>query len=110
MIAQRGERTKYFLSLRYINELNSEIATIAATYELSPKYILGGRVAYDFGNDSDVYTAASIERKFDRYSLLVSVYNDQSSSEHGIFFGIYPEGLGNGASSDAVDRTFNSNK
>jgi len=36
----------------------------------------------------------------------VSVYNDANSGESGFSFGIYPEGLGSGASTDALSKVF----
>jgi hypothetical protein len=106
MIAERGDRTKYFLSMRWIDPLSSRIASLAMTYQLTPKYTIGGRFAYDFGDSSDVYTSMSIQRKFDRFFVLVSVFNDANSGESGFNFGIYPEGLGSGASTDAISKVF----
>jgi hypothetical protein len=92
--------------MRWIDPLSSRIASLAMTYQLTPKYTIGGRFAYDFGDSSDVYTSMSIQRKFDRFFVLVSVFNDANSGESGFNFGIYPEGLGSGASTDAISKVF----
>ena len=110
MIAERGERTKYFLSLRYIEELDSEVATLAATYQLTAKYSIGGSFAYSFGDSTDIYSSVTFERKFDRYSVLFTAFHDADTGESGFNFGFYPEGLGTGASTDALDKTFNGTK
>lgn len=108
VVAERGDRTKYFLSFRDIAALESRIVTLAATYQLSSKYSVGGRVAYDFGDNSDVYTSVSLQRKFDRFFTMFTVYNDANTGESGFSFGLYPEGFGGGASSDSLGRVFGS--
>ena len=48
----------------------------------------------------------SVLRKFDRFFMLFSVYHDQSNNESGFSFGLFPEGLGKGASTDQLTNVF----
>jgi hypothetical protein len=106
LIAQRAERVTYFLGFRYIGDLDSDIATIAFSYQLTPKYSIGVKQSFDFGSNSDVYSSVSVLRKFDRFFMLFSVYHDQSNNESGFSFGLFPEGLGKGASTDQLTNVF----
>jgi lipopolysaccharide export system protein LptA len=107
LIAQRGERTTYYLGMRYIEDLSSAIGTIAANYQMTPKYSIGFRESFNFAEQVGVYSAISFQRRFDRFSCLLSVYNDTTDNQSGFNFGFYPEGLGAGASTDALTQNFN---
>src|SRR6185295_1670473 len=107
LIVQREQRMQYFLGLRYIDLLDSAIGTFAANYQLSPKYSVGFRQSYDFADTLDVYSSVSIQRRFDRFFLIATAYNDSTSGENGFGFGFYPEGLGAGASTDQLQQAFN---
>ena len=76
------------------------------TYELTAKYSIGTLLSYDFGSSSDVYTAVSFQRRFDRFFAIFSVTHDAISGESGFGISIYPEGLGAGASTDALQKVF----
>ncbi len=39
--------------------------------------------------------------------LILTAYNDSTSGENGFGFGFFPEGLGRGVSSDALENSFN---
>jgi hypothetical protein len=106
LIVQRDTRMTYFLGLRYIDDLDSAIGTIATNYELTRKYSIGIRQSYNFAETLDVFSSFSVQRRFDRFLMLFTVYNDSTTGENGFSFGIFPEGLGRGISSDALDSAF----
>jgi hypothetical protein len=109
MIARRDTRVAYYLGFRYIDVLDSDIATLALSYELTPKYSVGFRQSYDFGggseNSGNVYSSVSFQRKFDRFLMMLSVYNNSTDGNHGFSFGLFPEGFV-GASTDTLQRAF----
>jgi hypothetical protein len=99
----RDPRLSYFVGARYIEDLDSMIASIVLDYALTMKYSVSITQAYDFGEaNGTVYTAASLRRKFDRFSMLFTVYHDEHEDEGGFRFAIYPEGLGVGIGSDST--------
>ena len=105
-VAQRGQRMTYFLGLRYIEELDSSIATIAASYEMTRKYTLGMRHSFDFGFDEGVYSSFSVLRRFDKFFMMLNFYRDDRDGENGVGFALFPEGLGAGASTEQLTRAF----
>jgi hypothetical protein len=105
MIARRDTRVAYFAGIRYIEDLDSSIVTVALSYELTRKYSIGVRQSYDFGDSDNVYSSLSFQRRFDRFLMMASLYNNSTDDSKGISFGIFPEGLG-GASTDALQSAF----
>jgi hypothetical protein len=106
MVARRDYHIGYFIGMRYIEELNSAVTTVAASYELSKKYSLGFRESFDFSNDGNVYSAITVRRRFDRFFAMLTVYNNSNDGESGFSVGLFPEGLGQGFSSDALQSAF----
>jgi hypothetical protein len=105
--AQRDERVSYYLGGRYVDELDSMIASGALEYELTRKYSLSFSQSYDFGDDEGtVGTTASLRRRFDRFYALFTLYYDAREDESGFRFALYPEGLGRGAGTDALGTLF----
>ncbi|MDQ3440137.1 MAG: LPS assembly protein LptD, partial [Planctomycetota bacterium] len=90
----RDPRVSYFVGTRYIEDLDSVIASIVAEYMLTTKYSVSLSQSYDFGDeDGNVYTSASVRRKFDRFHMLFTLYHDEHEDESGFKFAVYPEGL-----------------
>ena len=106
LIAARDVRTMYFVGLRNIEALHSAIGTFAMNYQLSPKYSVGFRQSYDFADTLGVYSSVTVQRRFDRFFLFATAYNDSTSGENGFGFGFYPEGLGRGLSTDELQSSF----
>jgi acid phosphatase class B len=96
LAAQRGDRLSYFLGTRYIGEINSTIASLAANYELSLKYSVQFNQAVDLGERENRATSVAVVRRFDRYFVRVNVYYDSASDESGVNFAVYPQDLGLG--------------
>lgn len=105
-VAQRGQRMTYFVGMRYIEELDSSIATLAFSYDLSRKYTIGTRQSFDFGDETNVYSSFSLLRKFDKFFVMLNYYRDNNDGESGFGFALFPEGLGAGASTDQLSRAF----
>jgi hypothetical protein len=108
MIARRDTRVAYFAGVRYIEDLDSSIITLALSYELTRKYTVGFRQSYDFGDSDNVYSSLSFQRRFDRFLMMLTAYDNSTDDSQGISFGVFPEGLG-GISSDALQTAFGSN-
>ncbi|MGB7156464.1 MAG: hypothetical protein WBD40_00275 [Tepidisphaeraceae bacterium] len=99
----RDPRLSYFVGTRYIEDLDSMIASIVLDYALTAKYSVALTQSYDFGNeDGTVYTSASLRRKFDRFYTALTVYHDANEDESGFKFNLYPEGLGVGIGGDST--------
>ncbi len=93
LAVRRDTRLSYFVGTRYIGELDSNITSIIAEYELTRKYSVQLRQSYDFGQRRGVYSAGTLIRHFDRFFALFTVYNDTTENDSGISFAILPEGL-----------------
>jgi lipopolysaccharide export system protein LptA len=114
LAASRGDRLSYFVGVRYIDsgvfapqtaagtfdprDLHSVVATVAFNYELTPKYTLAGRQSFDFGERERVLTQYSLIRHFDRWYASITLRTDYIGEDSGVFFNVWPEGLGTAAS------------
>jgi hypothetical protein len=115
LAASRDTRTSYFIGVRYIDsgefapvsaggaitpkDLHSVVLTGVINYELTPKWIIAARQSFDFGEDQRVLSNYSLIRHFDRFYASVTFRVDYIGEESGVFFNVWPEGLGTGASS-----------
>jgi lipopolysaccharide assembly outer membrane protein LptD (OstA) len=113
LAVSRDERLGYFLGVRYIDsgpfvefpnsalafdeELHSVVVTGAANYKLTPNYTLAGHVSYDFGERERVLNYLSVIREFDRWYMSFTVRVDYIGEDSGVFFNIWPTGLGKAA-------------
>jgi hypothetical protein len=104
MAVTRGERLSYFVGTRYIAELNSNVATVEANYQLDRKYSLGASESVDLAQSRNVYYNASIIRRFDTFSASVNVNYDQSDNSKGIGFSLSPNGLARGLGSSQLQQ------
>jgi len=110
VVVQRDTRTGYYLGTRYIEELASNITTVGASYQLSRKYLLSFSQSYDFAGKANVTSVATVQRKFDRFFVTVSVYRNENTDENGLRFNLFPEGLSPNAGLGAVENLFGSNR
>ena len=106
MAVRRGDRTTYYVGERYINELNSNIASFLINYELSTKYSLGFGQSYDFGSSGSVTDSASIIRRFDVFYVAASITHNSISGESGFFITLHPLGLPTGIAAQNVPSVF----
>jgi len=93
LAVQRDERLSYFFGLRYIGDLDSDLATAQVNYEISRKYSVSLTQSFDFGQSQDVNYSFSLIRKFDRFSASLQAYYDQASHQSGVSFSVQPFGL-----------------
>jgi lipopolysaccharide assembly outer membrane protein LptD (OstA) len=93
MAVSRDERLSYFLGLRYVEVLNTDVASFALNYEISQKYSLNFAQSYDFGESKDTTTSITLVRKFDAFFVEATVYHDDSTGESGFRFNLLPEGF-----------------
>ena len=100
----RGDRMAYFVGNRYIADLNSNVATFEASYQLDRKYTLGASESVDLSQSKNVYYIASLTRSFDNFSAAVDVHYDQSTNDSGFGFNLSPNGLARGAGSTQLQR------
>ena len=94
LAVRRDTRLSYYVGLRYIEPLEANLLTLAATYQISAKYTIGASSSFGVGEDDRVYAAGSIQRRFDRFTAVVSVYYDDVEDLGGLNLSIIPEGLG----------------
>lgn len=92
LAVRRDPRLSYYIGTRYINELDSNITTVAVDYELTKKYSLAFSQSFDFAQQSNVGTDLTVTRRFDRFFLSVSVYHNSIDNTSGIRFNLLPEG------------------
>ena len=102
----RDEGLTYFLGNRYIDELGSNITSIALSYQLSPKYTLTFAQNYDFGLGQNVSTGIALLRQFDAFFVQVSVGHDNTTDQSSFNFNIYPKGLGYGVNAEQLSGVF----
>ena len=115
MAAARDTRLAYFVGLRYIDsgqyapltgggtfipkDLHSVVLTGAVNYEITPKYTIAAKQSFDFGTQQKILSNYSLIRHFDRWYASITFRVDYIGDQSGIFFNVWPEGLGTAASS-----------
>ena len=110
MAVQRDVRTSWYTGVRYIGQVNSTIASFAMNYQLSTKYSFAVGQSVELSDRRADQTSFTVIRKFDRFFLTLQMYRDYVNDESGFRFGIYPEGLGYGFSTDELSAAFGSNR
>jgi len=106
LAVQRDVNTSYYIATRYIEELNSNIATVAGSYKLSTKYRLSFSQSYDFSGDGTVSSGLSVQRKFDRFTAILSASYSNTDDFGGVSFSLVPDGLGRGVDSGMAGQFF----
>ncbi|HRK29831.1 MAG TPA: LPS assembly protein LptD [Tepidisphaeraceae bacterium] len=106
LAARRDPRLSYFTGVRYIGEVNSTIASLAIDYQLTAKYSMSLAQAFDLSDNGRNSTNFTLRRRFDRFVVTANVFYDDLEDVSGISFGIYPEGLGYGASTADFQSAF----
>ncbi len=101
---QRGDRLTYFVGNRYIADLNSNVATFEASYQLDRKYTIGASESVDLAQSKNVYYIASITRAFDNFSAAIDVHYDESTNDSGFGFSLSPNGLARGLGSTQLQQ------
>ena len=92
--------------MRYLGEVNATLATFAANYQLSTKYSFAISETYNIADRRSQNANFTVVRKFDRFFMTFGIYWDQVKDEAGVRFGLFPEGLGYGVSTDQLNTLF----
>ena len=95
---KRDPRMTYYTSLRYINELDSNVGTVGMKYKINNKYTVEAFEQFDFAYDGGVNLGSrvSIIRKFPRWYVGVTFLYDrryEGNDEIGIMLALWPEGV-----------------
>jgi hypothetical protein len=106
MAVQRDTRLSYFVGVRYIDIVDSVIASFATNYSLTAKYSLQLVESVSLNDRRSQNTSVTLTRRFDRYFVTFTFYYNQVDDEGGFRFGIFPEGLGYGLTSDQLQSSF----
>jgi hypothetical protein len=99
---QRDVRLAYFVGLRYIGQINSTVASVAANYQLSLRYSVAFSESIDVGTEKSEDSSVTLTRHFDRFFASLTLYYDQVDQESGFRFGFIPEGVGKGVNTDQL--------
>jgi hypothetical protein len=100
---QRDVRLAYFVGLRYIGQIDSTVASIAADYQLSLRYNVAFSESVDVSTQKSEDSSVTLTRHFDRFYASITVYYDQINDQEGFRFGFIPEGVSKGVSSDQLN-------
>jgi hypothetical protein len=93
LAVQRDPRLTYYVEQRYVDLLNSNITSLLVSYQLSSKYLLQLQQSYDFSQSNNVSSAVTINRRFDRLVVALTLYNDSINDDTGVRVVLVPEGL-----------------
>jgi hypothetical protein len=95
LAVSREPRTRYYLGMRWINPLDSAVATAGVQYQINPKYSLSVFEQYDLAYDSgtNLSTSVSIIRKFDRWFGGLTLVVDPTEGGVGAYLTFWPEGI-----------------
>ena len=69
---------------------------MAIDYELTRKYFVGLRQAFDFGQGENVISEISLVRRFDTFALVFHADRNERADESGFGISIVPNGVGYG--------------
>lgn len=106
LAVQRSPRLSYFTGVRYIGQINSTIASLAATYQISTKYTVSFNQSFNLSERRNQNSSVTLTRHFDRLFVSVSAYYDAVNETSGFSFSILPEGFDIGVGSDALNQFF----
>ena len=103
VLVRRDTRLSYFIGNRYIADLDSNITSIHADYEMTSKYTLDLDQEFDFIQGKNVISSMALIRKFDTFLMAFRYYVDETTHESGFSFNLYPIGLGQGLDTNAFN-------
>ncbi|HWE03636.1 MAG TPA: LPS assembly protein LptD [Tepidisphaeraceae bacterium] len=103
ILVRRDTRFSYFVGNRYVADLNSNITSVHADYEITSKYTLDLDQQFDFIQSKNVISSVAILRKFDTFMMAFRYYVDETTHESGFGFNLFPIGLGQGFDTSSFD-------
>ncbi len=91
----RDPRLRYYLGMRYLQDLNSAIGTFGVTYKINRKYTVSFFEQYDFNfNDGENLSSSfTITRKLPRWYAAVTFTFDQRDNDVTMLLTFWPEGI-----------------
>ncbi|NQU76301.1 MAG: LPS assembly protein LptD, partial [Planctomycetes bacterium] len=94
LAVQRDPRLRYYLGMRYTDDLNSWVGTAGFNYEINRKYRLGVFQQYDFDFDGgeNLVTRISIIRKLPRWFAGITLAFDRATGATSVMLTLWPEG------------------
>jgi hypothetical protein len=92
--AKDYDRVAYYLGMRYIDPLNSALATFAIQYQLTAKYQIEFLQSFDFDTNQNTQSEVTLRRTFDVLVGEFSVYHNATTGDNGVKFNVYPPGMG----------------
>ena len=92
---QRDPRLRYYLGIRSIEDLDSTVATVGATYQINEKYFVSGFLQFDTDYNSGQMLGSSLSliRKFPRWYLGTTFTTDRRTGDLGLYVTVWPEGM-----------------
>jgi hypothetical protein len=90
---QRDPRVSYYLGLRYVDPLDSDIGTAMINYQITQEYSVSIGQNYDFDQSRNVSSSITIVRRLDRLIMTLSLFTNSINGQSGFQFNIIPEGL-----------------
>jgi lipopolysaccharide assembly outer membrane protein LptD (OstA) len=88
----RGSRLSYYVGDAYIQDLESQVFSFNANYNLTTKYSINLNQALDFGASRAAVTYLTVTRKFDAFAFSVSIYHDDINKISGFNVNLIPAG------------------
>lgn len=88
----RGSRLSYYVGDAYIQQLESQVISFNATYNISSRYSVNLNQAFDFGAARAAVTYLTLTRRFDVFAFSVSVYHDDINKISGFNVNLIPAG------------------
>lgn len=91
----RDPRLRYYLGFRRIADLDSGVATVAASYRINEKYTVSFMEQFDtdYSGQKNLGTSVTLVRKFPRWYLATTFVLDSRTDRIGLFFTVWPEGV-----------------
>jgi len=95
LAVRRDPRLRYYLGIRSIEDLDSTIATVGATYQINEKYSINGFLQYDteYNGGEVLGSSVSLIRKFPRFYIGTTVVTDKRTGDLGLYVTVWPEGI-----------------
>ena len=106
VLVRRDVVLSFYLGNRYIADLNSNITTVAASYQISPKYTLAASQAFDFGLGQNVSSSFAAIRYFDRFIMVLRLSYDEIGNQTSVSFNLIPIGFGQGLGTQGLQGPF----
>jgi len=88
----RGSRLSYYVGDAYIHDLESQVFSFNASYNLTEKYSINLNQSVDVGASRAAVTYLTVTRRFDTFAFSVSVYHDDINRISGFNVNLFPAG------------------